>query len=118
VSGSVGGYAGRRRFGPQGVAGTRASPPAPDPPPGGGTAMSPHGVAGWVLTIAGALRLSQRKTLADLVEAAARVGRATLCAIARCLPDSTAAKHRIKRVWRFCDNDRVHPEEVMPRVVR
>jgi hypothetical protein len=80
--------------------------------------MSPDAVIGWVLTIAAALRLSQRKTLAELVEAAAHAGRATLGAIARCLPDATTAKHRIKRAWRFCDNDRVHPSEVMPRVVR
>lgn len=80
--------------------------------------MSPDAVVGWVLTIAGALRLSQRKTLADLVEAAARVTRGTLSAIGRCLRGTAAAKHAIKRVWRFCDNDAVHPEEVMPRVVR
>jgi hypothetical protein len=80
--------------------------------------MSAAAVIGWVLTIAAGLRLSQAKTLADLVEAAARVGRGTLSAIGRCLPGSTAAKHRIKRVWRFCDNDRVHVSEVMPRVVR
>jgi hypothetical protein len=80
--------------------------------------MSPDAVVGWVLTIAGALRLSQRKTLAELVEAAARVGRGTLSAIGRCLRSASAAKHAIKRVWRFCDNDLVHPEDVLPRVVR
>jgi hypothetical protein len=79
--------------------------------------MSPDAVVGWVLTIAAGLRLSQRKTLADLVEAAARAGRATLAAVGRCLR-GTAAKHAIKRAWRFCANDRVHPSEVMPRVVR
>lgn len=80
--------------------------------------MSPDAVIGWVLTIASGLRLSQAKTLADLVEAAAHVGRGTLSAIGRCLPASTAAKHRIKRAWRFCANDRVQASEVMPRVVR
>src|SRR4051794_17932122 len=90
----------------------------PSPAPGGGTAMSADAVIGWVLTIAGGLRLSQAKTLAELVEAAARAGRATLSAIGRCLPALTAAKHRIKRAWRFCANDLVHPEEVLPRVVR
>lgn len=79
--------------------------------------MSPDAVVGWVLTIAAGLRLSQAKTLADLVEAAARVSRGTLSAIGRCLR-GTAAKHAIKRVWRFCDNDRVHVSEVMPAVVR
>jgi hypothetical protein len=80
--------------------------------------MSPDAVIGWVLTIAAGLRLSQAKTLADLVEAAARVGRGTLCALGRCLPGPTAVKHRVKRVWRFCDNDRVHVADVMPAVVR
>jgi len=80
--------------------------------------MSPTAVVGWVLTIAGGLRLSQAKTLADLVEAAVHVSRGTLSAIGRCLPGATAAKHRIKRAWRFCANDRVHVEDVMPRLIR
>lgn len=79
--------------------------------------MSSDAVIGWILTIAAGLRLSQAKTLADLVEAATHVGRGTLSAIGRCLPGATAAKHRIKRVWRFCDNDRVHVADVMPGVV-
>jgi hypothetical protein len=79
--------------------------------------MSADAVVGWVLTVASGLRLSQRKTLADLVEAAAHPGRATLSAIGRCLR-SSAPKHAIKRAWRFCDNDLVHAEEVMPRVIR
>ncbi len=80
--------------------------------------MSPTGVIGWVLTIAADLRLSQAKTLAELVTAAVRVGRGTLSALGRSLPGPTAAKHRIKRAWRFRANDRVHAADVMPRVVR
>ena len=56
--------------------------------------MSPTDVIGWVLTIAAELRLSQAKTLAGLVAAAARVTRGTLSAIGRCLHGTTAAKHR------------------------
>jgi hypothetical protein len=78
--------------------------------------MSPAAVVGWVLTVAHALRLSQAKTLADLVEAATRAARGTLSAVARCLR-STAAKHAVKRAWRFCDNDRVEPSAVMRSVV-
>jgi hypothetical protein len=70
------------------------------------------------LTLSTGLRLGQAKTLAGLVAAAAHVGRGTLSAIGRCLPGPTAAKHRIKRAWRFCANDRVHVSEVMPAVVR
>ena len=80
--------------------------------------MSPTDVIGWVLTIAAGLRRSQAKTLADLVAAAAQVTRGTLSALGRCLPGTTAAKHRIKRAWRFCDNPRVHPADVMAAVVR
>jgi hypothetical protein len=80
--------------------------------------MSTDAVIGWVLTIAAGLRLSQAKTLADLVAAAVHVGRGTLSAIGRSLPGPTTAKHRIKRAWRFCANDRVHAAEVMPRVIR
>ena len=80
--------------------------------------MSPDAVIGWVLTVAARLRLSQAKTLSDLVEAAVRAGRSTLSAIARCLPGPTAVKHKVKRVWRFCDNDLVHAADVMPRVIR
>jgi hypothetical protein len=80
--------------------------------------MSADAVIGWALTIAAGLRLSQAKTLADLVEAAAHIGRATLPALGRHLPGPAAAKHRIKRAWRFCANDRVHVADVMPAVVR
>ncbi len=38
--------------------------------------MSPDAVVGWVLTVASGLRLSQAKTLADLVEAANLPGHA------------------------------------------
>jgi Transposase DDE domain len=79
--------------------------------------MPPTAVVGWVLTVTAGLRLSQRKTLADLVEAATRVGRGTLSALGRCLR-GTAAKHAIKRAWRFCDNDRVHPTDAMAGVIR
>lgn len=80
--------------------------------------MSADAVIGWVLTIAAGLRLSQAKTLADLVEAAVHVGRGTLSALGRSLPGPSAAKHRIKRAWRFCSNDRVHAADVLPAVVR
>jgi hypothetical protein len=79
--------------------------------------MCPTAVVGWILTVTPDLRLSQRKTLADLVEAAVRVGRGTLSALGRGLR-GVAAKHAIKRVWRFCDNDAVHPTDAMAGVIR
>jgi hypothetical protein len=80
--------------------------------------MCADAVIGWVLTIAHQLRLSQAKTLADLVEAATHVGRATLSAIGRCLAGNTTAKSRIQRTWRFCDNDRVHIGDAMDGFIR
>jgi hypothetical protein len=75
--------------------------------------MNADAVIGWVLTVAHQLRLSQAKTLANLVEAATHVGRATLCALGRCLAGDATAKSRIQRTWRFCDNDRVHVSDAM-----
>lgn len=80
--------------------------------------MNADAVIGWVLTLSCALRLSQSKTLADLVEAAVHVGRGTLSALGRSLAGTAAAKHKIKRAWRFCDNDHVHVADVMPAVIR
>jgi hypothetical protein len=64
------------------------------------------------------LRLSQAKTLSEITEAACRTERMGLSALARRLASETAVKHRIKRVWRFADNDRVEPSAVMAEVVR
>lgn len=80
--------------------------------------MNANAVIGWVLTIAAQLRLSQAKTLADLVEAATHVGRATLSAIGRALAGDTTAKSRVQRTWRFCDNDRVHISDAMNGFIR
>lgn len=72
----------------------------------------------WVLTVCAQLRLSQAKTLADLVGAALHVGRASLAAIGRQLLGPAAAKHRIKRTWRFVANPRVELSDAMHGVVR
>jgi hypothetical protein len=74
-------------------------------------------VVAWVLNIAGDLRLSQAKTLAELVAAAVDVGRATLSAIGPQVTGPAAAKHRIKRVWRFCANRRVEVSGGMAGVI-
>jgi hypothetical protein len=71
----------------------------------------------WVLTVAAGLRLSQAKTLGDLVASTLWVGRVTLAAIGQHLSGSSFAKHRIKRVWRFTSNERVVPSDVMQGVI-
>lgn len=69
--------------------------------------------AAWVLTVCTDLRLSQTKTLADLVAAALGVGRVTLAAIGRKVLGGQAAKHKIKRTWRFCANRDVTVSDAM-----
>jgi hypothetical protein len=74
----------------------------------------------WVLSLCtGVLRGSQAKTLADLVGAALNAGRASLAGIGRELAQlkGSAAKHAIKRLWRFIANRRVEPVEAMPALM-
>ena len=75
--------------------------------------MTGSEAASWVLTVCTALRLSQTKTLADLVAAALCVGRVSLAAIGRKLVGDNAAKHKIKRTWRFCANRGVTVSDAM-----
>jgi hypothetical protein len=83
----------------------------------GETAMDRKEATGWVLTVCSGLRLSQAKTLGELVPAAMRVGRVSLAEIGRALTSDTAAKHRIKRVWRFTSNRRIVVSDAMQGVV-
>lgn len=72
----------------------------------------------WVLSVCTCLRLSQAKTLSHLVPAAMNVGRVSLAAIGRKLTETTAAKHRIKRTWRFVANQRIVISDAMSGVVQ
>ena len=72
----------------------------------------------WVVCVcASCLRLSQAKTLAILVASALHVERISLASIGRAMKGA-AAKHQIKRCWRFVDNDRVEPTEAMKGVLQ
>jgi len=51
----------------------------------------------WVLSVCSYLRLSQAKTLSELVAASLFVGRVSLSAIGRCLSGDTTAKSRIQK---------------------
>ena len=71
----------------------------------------------WVVSIcSGLLRKSQARTLSILVAAAAGATRLSLAGIGRVAAEAqdTAAKHAIKRVWRFIANQRVEPTHLMP----
>ena len=70
----------------------------------------------WVLSLCYGLRLSQAKTLAAIVPSAMRCQRVSLANLGRGLT-GTAAKHAIKRVWRFCDNHRVAPSDAMAGLI-
>lgn len=72
--------------------------------------------ASWVLSLCYGLRLSQAKTLAAIVPSAMRVQRVSLANLGRGLP-APAAKHAIKRVWRFCDNGRVVVSDAMAGLI-
>lgn len=66
----------------------------------------------WVVSICSSyLRLSQAKTLANLVASAMRCQRISMANIGRQMQGQ--AKHQIKRCWRFCDNDRIETADAM-----
>jgi len=70
----------------------------------------------WVVSVCTiSLRLSQAKTLAILVAAAMRVQRISLANIGRAMDG--AAKHQIKRCWRFCVNERIETADAMRGIV-
>ena len=64
-------------------------------------------VIAWVLSVTASLRLSQSKTLSVLVAAAMATARVSLAELGRRLTAPAAAKHRIKRTWRFTANERI-----------
>mgnify|MGYP000309450887 CR=1 FL=1 len=81
--------------------------------------MNKTAIVTWVMaTLAGCLRQSQAKTLALFVAAAIRVDGASLAAIAQRASSNTALKYRVKRLWRFIDNDEVEQGEAMRPVIK
>jgi len=77
-------------------------------------------VISFIVSICSYLRLSQAKTLSNLVAAAMKVTRASLADLGRTLAyqNSVATKHCIKRVDRFIGNHRIEPIEAMRGVVQ
>lgn len=74
----------------------------------------------WVMYVCSSLRLSQAKTLSQLVAAAGKMARTSLAELGRCLSTNTrvATKHCIKRVDRFVGNHRIEPTTAMQGVIR
>ena len=80
--------------------------------------MRRNDVIAWVLSVTASLRLSQSKTLSVLVAAALATPRISLAELGRHLTGPAAAKHRIKRTWRFTANERIEVATAMRGVVR
>lgn len=74
----------------------------------------------WIVSVCIGLRKSQVKTLADLVSVAVQIGRVSLSELGRLLAEQRAgaAKHGIKRAWRFTANERVHVSDAMQGPLR
>lgn len=79
--------------------------------------MSPQSIVLWVLSVTSRLRPSQSQTLAALVAAAVRLERINLALLGRKMAGPVAAKHTIKRAWRFTCNRRIEVAEAMAGVV-
>lgn len=81
--------------------------------------MTSKEVTNFVVSICSYLRLSQAKTLSQLVPAAMKIARASLAEIGRCLSyyNGIATKHCIKKVDRFIGNHRIESIEAMRGVV-
>ena len=74
----------------------------------------------WIASVCVGVRKSQVKTLGDLVSAAVQIGRVSLSELGRLLAEERngAAKHGIKRAWRFTANERVHISDAMQGPLR
>ena len=77
--------------------------------------MKTSQITSFVQSVCSYIRLSQAKTLSELVPAAMALGRASLAQLGRTLAVNSgiAVKHCIKRVDRFIGNNRIEPTEAM-----
>jgi hypothetical protein len=80
--------------------------------------MSQHQLLQFVTDLLPSWRKSRRKVLALGASGLLRRRRLTLCGIARGLDSSTRVLYRVKRLWRFIDNDAVWPHDVVAALVR
>jgi hypothetical protein len=79
--------------------------------------VSTQSILEWVISVTSKLLPSQSATLADLVAAAVRTERLNLATIGRKMAGPVAAKHTIKRAWRFTCNRRVEVHHAMAGVI-
>jgi len=79
--------------------------------------VSKQSILAWVICVTSKLRPSQSDTLSQLVAAAVRTERPNLATIGRRMAGEVAAKHTIKRAWRFTQNPRVEVADAMSGVI-
>ena len=77
--------------------------------------MKRQQISNFIISICGYLRLSQAKTLSQLIPAAMKITRASLAELGRKLAEQNGicTKHYTKRVGRFIANHRIEPLEAM-----
>lgn len=77
-------------------------------------------ISGFALSVCPYSRLSQAKTLSELVPAAMSLRRASLAELGRTMACTcgTATKHCLKRVGRFVGNYRIEPIKAMRGIVQ
>jgi len=73
--------------------------------------MSKQNIFNWVVNTCNGFRLSQRKTLAEIVCGVLKCRRVSLADLGRSMQTNTTAKHNIKRVYRFLQNNRIDVSE-------
>lgn len=72
----------------------------------------PSKILAWIVTNVEGMRLSRAKTLAAIVSAALVMRGIGVLALGRAMSGEVAAKHCIKRVWRFLRNDGIEVEAI------
>lgn len=72
----------------------------------------PSKILAWIVANVQGMRLSRAKTLAAIVSAALLMKGVGVLALGRAMSGEIAAKHCIKRVWRFLRNDQFEAESL------
>jgi hypothetical protein len=78
----------------------------------------PHKILAWIVANVEGMRLSRCKTLAAVVSAALLMKGVGVLALGRAMAGEVAAKHCIKRVWRFLRNDDLETEALFAALFR
>ncbi len=74
--------------------------------------LGPNRILDWIIENVKPMRRSRQKTLSAIVYSALQMRGVGVLSLGRMLPGSTAAKHAIKRVWRFFRNRRLEIESL------